>query len=54
MNVETKEVPRMKYSKGWAILSEACMRTTRRRMSDGLVGLVAMHIGEEVEVDILV
>jgi hypothetical protein len=27
----------MKYSKGWAILSEACMSTTRRRMSEGLV-----------------
>jgi hypothetical protein len=28
----------MKYSKGWANLSEACMKTTRRRMSEGLEG----------------
>jgi hypothetical protein len=37
-NVKTKELPRMKYSKGWAILNESCMRTTIRRMSEGLVG----------------
>jgi ribosomal protein S7 len=37
MNGKTKVVPRRKYSKGWAILSEACKRTTRRRMSEGLV-----------------
>jgi hypothetical protein len=28
----------MRSSKGWAILSEACMRTTRRTMSEGLMG----------------
>ena len=38
MNVKTKEVPRMRYSKGWETLSEACMRTTRRKLSEGLMG----------------
>jgi len=38
VSVKTQEVPRIKYSKGWAILSEACMRTSRRWMSEGLVG----------------
>ena len=38
MNGKTKAAPRRKYSKGWAILSESCMRTTRREMSEGLVG----------------
>ena len=33
-----KEVPRMRYFKGWTILDEACMRTTRWEMSEGLVG----------------
>lgn len=27
----------MRYSKGWAILNEACTRTTMRRISEGLV-----------------
>jgi hypothetical protein len=35
----------MRYSKGWAILNEACMRTTRREISEGLV---AMNIGGEL------
>jgi hypothetical protein len=38
MNGKTKTVLRRKYSKGCAILSDACMRTTRQRMSEGLVG----------------
>jgi hypothetical protein len=38
MNGKTKAVSRRKYSKGWAILNEVCKRTTRRRMSEGLVG----------------
>ena len=29
--------PRMRYFKGWTILDEACMRTTRWEMSEGLV-----------------
>ena len=28
----------MRYSKGWAILNEACTRTTMRRTNEGLVG----------------
>jgi len=36
--VNVKEVPRMRYFKGWTI--EACMRTTRREMSKGFVGNV--------------
>jgi hypothetical protein len=31
-------VPRMRNFKGWTILDEACMRTTRWEMSEGLVG----------------
>ncbi len=50
MNVKTKQVPRMRYSKGWAILSESCMRTTRREMSEGLVG---NEYGKKVDVGIL-
>ena len=38
MNGKTEAAPRRKYSKVWAILSEACRRTTRRRMSEGFVG----------------
>jgi hypothetical protein len=38
MNSKTKAVPRRKCSKGWAMLSEACKGTPRRRMSEGLVG----------------
>ena len=53
MNFKTKAVQGRKYSKGWAIWSEECKRTTRRRMSEGLVGQCIM-IGEEVEVGILV
>jgi hypothetical protein len=42
------ELPQMRYSKGWAILRKACMRTTRRDMSEGLVGnayLRKVHVG---------
>jgi hypothetical protein len=38
MNGKTKAAPRRKYSKGWEVLSEACRRTTKRRMSEGFVG----------------
>jgi hypothetical protein len=38
MNGKTKAVLQRNYSKSWAILSEACMRTTRQRMSEGLAG----------------
>ena len=38
MNVKTKVVSQRKYSKGWAILSEAGMRTTRRKMRERLAG----------------
>ena len=32
-----KEVPRIRYFKGWTILNEAFMRTRRWEMSEGLV-----------------
>jgi hypothetical protein len=38
MNGKTKAVSWRKYSKDWSSLSEVCMRTTRQRMSEGLVG----------------
>ncbi len=38
MNV--KEVPRMRNFKGWTILNEAYMRTTRWEMREGLLGNV--------------
>ena len=39
----------MRYSKGWAILSEACRRRTRRGMSEARIR-GTKHIGEEVTV----
>jgi hypothetical protein len=56
MNGKTKAAPRRKYSKGWAILSEACRRTTRRRLSEGFVGqcilarrlTLAFGVGREI------
>ena len=56
MNGKTKTTPRRKYSKGWAILSDACRRTKVRRMSEGLVGQcilarrlsLAFSVGREV------
>ena len=56
MNGKNKVPPGRKCSKGWAILSEACRRTTRRRMSEGFVGqcilarrlTLAFGVGKEV------
>jgi hypothetical protein len=56
MNGKNKVPPGRKCSKGWAILSEACRRTTRRRMSEGFVGqcilarrlTLAFGVGREV------
>jgi len=38
--VNVKEVPRMRNFKGWTILNEAYMRTTRWEMREGLLGNV--------------
>jgi hypothetical protein len=38
MKGKTKAAPWRKYSKDLAILSEACRRTPKRRMSEGFVG----------------
>ena len=45
-----KEVHQMRHFKGWTILDESCMRTTRREMNEGLVGNTHLR---KVDVDIL-